>query len=90
MVDIRSPEDACAIVRQPAATRDDRPDGSGDPWIFRQIEQYVGEHWRPRRPAGTSAKNYTTEAHLGDPLPDDRTYFQMLLEEELPRKRKSR
>jgi tRNA-dihydrouridine synthase B len=70
--DIRSPEDACAIVAQTGcdAVMIGRM-APANPWIFRQIEQYVsrGNHDEP-----TEADRYQMI----------RTYFQMLLEEEMP------
>jgi nifR3 family TIM-barrel protein len=97
--DIRSPEDACAIVAQTGcdAVMIGRM-APANPWIFRQIEQYVsgatGDSARPTdlgadafiRPAERSdrvAKPYDdpTEADRYQMI---RTYFQMLLEEEMP------
>jgi len=70
--DIRSPEDACAIVAQTGcdAVMIGRM-APANPWIFRQIEQYVssGSYVEP------------TEADRNQMI---RTYFQMLLEEEMP------
>jgi tRNA-dihydrouridine synthase B len=70
--DIRSPEDACAMVMQTGcdAVMIGRTAPS-NPWIFRQIEQYVssGSYLEP-----TEADRYQMI----------RTYFQMLLEEEMP------
>jgi nifR3 family TIM-barrel protein len=70
--DIRSPEDACAMVAQTGcdAVMIGRMAPS-NPWIFRQIEQYVcsGSYDEP-----TEADRYQMI----------RTYFQMLLEEEMP------
>ncbi len=70
--DIRSPEDACAIVAQTGcdAVMIGRMAPS-NPWIFRQIEQYV------------SRGNYD-EPSEADRYQMIRTYFQMLLEEEMP------
>jgi tRNA-dihydrouridine synthase B len=115
--DIRTPEDACAMVTQTGcdAVMIGRMAPS-NPWIFRQIEQYnarVGEHalvrpversstvieahleGQPTWPAATpdeGVRGYTTERHPGayeQPSEADRyqmirTYFQMLIEEELP------
>jgi len=115
--DIRTPEDACAMVTQTGcdAVMIGRTAPS-NPWIFRQIEQYnarVGEHalvrpversstvieahleGQPTWPAATpdeGVRGYTTERHPGayeQPSEADRyqmirTYFQMLIEEELP------
>ena len=70
--DIRSAEDACAMVGQTGcdAVMIGRSAPS-NPWIFRQIEQYVesGSYVHP-----TEADRYQMI----------RTYFQMLLEEEMP------
>jgi nifR3 family TIM-barrel protein len=70
--DIRSPEDACAIVAQTGcdAVMIGRM-APANPWIFRQIEQYV------------SRGNYD-EPTEADRYQMIRTYFQMLLEEEMP------
>ena len=70
--DIRTPADACAIV---ALTGCDAVmigrTAPANPWIFRQIEQYTasGRYDEP-----TEADRYQMI----------RTYFQMLIEEELP------
>ncbi|MFY9560727.1 MAG: tRNA dihydrouridine synthase DusB [Terriglobales bacterium] len=70
--DIRSPEDACAMVAQTGcdAVMIGRM-APANPWIFRQIEQYVesGAYAQP-----TEADRYQM---IG-------TYFRMLLEEEMP------
>ena len=70
--DVRSPEDACAMIAQTGcdAVMIGRMAPS-NPWIFRQIEQYVeaGAYAQPME-----ADRY----HM------IRTYFQMLLEEEMP------
>jgi len=70
--DIRSPEDACAMVAQTGcdAVMIGRTAPS-NPWIFRQIEQYC------------NSKRYDepTEADRYEMI---RTYFRMLIEEELP------
>jgi nifR3 family TIM-barrel protein len=82
--DIRSPEDACAMVTQTGcdAVMIGRTAPS-NPWIFRQIEQYCA-----------GIENVPTESLQGSRLYDEpseadryqmiRTYFQMLIEEELP------
>ena len=76
--DIRTPEDACTMVAQTGcdAVMIGRTAAS-NPWIFRQIEQYV------RSGDGSVAGSYDhpTEADRYDMI---RTYFQMLIEEELP------
>ena len=70
--DIRTPEDACAMVAQTGcdAVMIGRT-APANPWIFRQIEQYTasGRYEEP-----TEADRYQMI----------RTYFQMLIEEELP------
>jgi tRNA-dihydrouridine synthase B len=70
--DIRTPADACAIVGQTGcdAVMIGRT-APANPWIFRQIEQYTasGRYDEP-----TEADRYQMI----------RTYFQMLIEEELP------
>jgi tRNA-dihydrouridine synthase B len=70
--DIRSPEDACAIVAQTGcdAVMIGRM-APANPWIFRQIAQYVG---RGRYDEPAEADRYQMI----------RTYFQMLIEEEMP------
>jgi nifR3 family TIM-barrel protein len=110
--DIRSPEDACAMITQTGcdAVMIGRMAPS-NPWIFRQIEQYssgitlarVGADAfvRPAEQGSTAAVSGIYEGQQPQPPPDDgirgytspseadryqmiRTYFQMLIEEELP------
>jgi tRNA-dihydrouridine synthase B len=90
--DIRSPEDACAIVAQTGcdAVMIGRM-APANPWIFRQIEQYVGSEAAHVaadafvRPAERgSAKKMYDEPTEADRYQMIRTYFQMLLEEEMP------
>jgi tRNA-dihydrouridine synthase B len=104
--DIRTPEDACAMVTQTGcdAVMIGRTAPS-NPWIFRQIEQYSAIHGgadAPVRPVEQSStvfagatpdecvRGYTKSAKPYDePSEADRyqmirTYFQMLIEEELP------
>jgi tRNA-dihydrouridine synthase B len=84
--DIRSPEDACAMVTQTGcdAVMIGRTAPS-NPWIFRQIEQFCA-----RVGADELVRRYTKSEKLYDePSEADRyqmirTYFQMLIEEELP------
>ncbi|HTJ88053.1 MAG TPA: tRNA dihydrouridine synthase DusB [Terriglobales bacterium] len=94
--DIRSPEDACAMV---AATGCDAVmigrTAPANPWIFRQIGQYC--EWRISSlvgtsrlgcPAGQSPAIAVPKAY-DEPSEADRyemirTYFRMLIEEELP------
>jgi nifR3 family TIM-barrel protein len=72
--DIRSPEDACAMVTQTGcdAVMIGRMAPS-NPWIFRQIEQYIS---RRRR-----AYEHPAEADRYQMI---RTYFSMLIEEGFP------
>src|SRR5947209_18922319 len=85
--DIRSPEDACAMV---AATGCDAVmigrTAPSNPWIFRQIEQYceglADEGARATRSTATQATY--DEPSEADRYSMIRTYFQMLIEEELP------
>jgi tRNA-dihydrouridine synthase B len=85
--DIRTPEDACAMVEQTGcdAVMIGRMAPS-NPWIFRQIEQYC---------AGTANGDLAAEGvraytkFYDEPTEADRyqmirTYFSMLIEEELP------
>ena len=118
--DIRTPEDACAMIAQTGcdAVMIGRSAPS-NPWIFRQIEQYVSRNCHPeahafgaegpgraaRSPSATGAPvapdfgakgwesegtNRASGAHPYDiPTEADRyqmirTYFEMLLEEEMP------
>ena len=70
--DIRSPEDACAMVAQTGcdAVMIGRM-APANPWIFRQIEQYA------------TTGSYVEPAEA-DRYQMIRTYFRMLLEEEMP------
>jgi tRNA-dihydrouridine synthase B len=70
--DIRTPADACAIVAQTGcdAVMIGRT-APANPWIFRQIEQY-------------NASGQYEEPAEADRYQMIRTYFQMLIEEELP------
>ena len=102
--DIRSPEDACAIVAQTGcdAVMIGRM-APANPWIFRQIEQYVGGATGvPARPVHVGAAALLCPAERSSAASDGaggkpydepaeadryqmiRTYFQMLLEEEMP------
>ena len=102
--DIRTPEDACAMVAQTGcdAVMIGRMAPS-NPWIFRQIEQYCAgmrmsresTDWEghdfsraessanlePALAAGGQSYDEPTEADRYQMI---RTYFQMLIEEELP------
>jgi tRNA-dihydrouridine synthase B len=70
--DVRTPEDACAIVAQTGcdAVMIGRM-APANPWIFRQIEQF------------TASGRYEAPAEA-DRYQMIRTYFSMLIEEELP------
>jgi len=90
--DIRTPEDACSMVEQTGC------DGvmigrtaPANPWIFRQIQQYCSatgesqgmaiERGRPGQTTGDRAYEEPSEADRYQMM---RTYFQMLIEEEMP------
>jgi tRNA-dihydrouridine synthase B len=77
--DIRTPEDACAMVTQTGcdAVMIGRTAPS-NPWIFRQIQQYCTDD---RSSSGALPYDEPTEADRYQMI---RTYFQMLIEEELP------
>jgi tRNA-dihydrouridine synthase B len=84
--DIRSPEDACAIVAQTGcdAVMIGRM-APANPWIFRQIEQYVSQSSLGLH--GAEPRHHTASLY-DEPTESDRyqmirTYFQMLLEEEM-------
>jgi tRNA-dihydrouridine synthase B len=106
--DIRTPEDACAMVAQTGcdAVMIGRSAPS-NPWIFRQIQQYcagtdAGVHGdgegsclrpdgQPRAAVPTRVLRETSAASKSYDEPSEadryqmiRTYFQMLIEEELP------
>ncbi len=104
--DIRTPEDACAMVTQTGcdAVMIGRTAPS-NPWIFRQIEQYCAGHGgvdalvRPVERSSTVFAGATPDegvrgsTNLSKPYDEPsesdryqmiRTYFQMLIEEELP------
>ncbi len=103
--DIRTPEDACAMVTQTGcdAVMIGRTAPS-NPWIFRQIEQYCARvgadaFVRPVEQSSTAFADATpaegvrgyakSEKPYDQPSEADRyqmirTYFQMLIEEELP------
>jgi len=114
--DIRSPEDACAIVAQTGcdAVMIGRM-APANPWIFRQIEQFVSRHTahvgadafvRPEERSSAASgelalacpdecvRAHATSGGARGKLYDEpaeadryqmiRTYFQMLLEEEMP------
>ena len=87
--DIRSPEDACAMV---AATGCNAVmigrTAPANPWIFRQIQQYCRTSTSP--PSPQNGEDWGTRHNAYDqPSETDRyemirTYFRMLIEEELP------
>jgi len=115
--DIRTPEDACAMVAQTGcdAVMIGRTAPS-NPWIFRQIEQYT--EWidrgrvepglrpgqserssagtidgaaglRPAQPGQRPGSTQTDSSPYDEPSESDRyqmirTYFEMLIEEEMP------
>ena len=106
--DIRSPEDACAMVAQTGcdAVMIGRM-APANPWIFRQIEQYCAfANCHPEEPSfgdegpGRAARSHrvlcegSNRALGAHPCYDEpseldryemiRTYFRMLIEEELP------
>jgi tRNA-dihydrouridine synthase B len=90
--DIRSPEDACAVVAQTGcdAVMIGRM-APANPWIFRQIEQYVsrgiarvGADSLVRPAERSSAEKMYDEPTEADRYQMIRTYFQMLVEEEMP------
>jgi nifR3 family TIM-barrel protein len=87
--DIRTPEDACAMVAQTGcdAVMIGRTAPS-NPWIFRQIEQYCsfGELALARTAEGGCPH---VDRGYDEPSESDRyqmirTYFEMLIEEEMP------
>ena len=82
--DIRTPEDACAMVTQTGcdAVMIGRTAPS-NPWIYRQIQQYCAgmSNGRAESPTPTRAYDEPSEADRYQMI---RTYFQMLIEEELP------
>jgi tRNA-dihydrouridine synthase B len=83
--DIRKPEDACAMVTQTGcdAVMIGRTAPS-NPWIFRQIQQHC-----EAVPTGSLAETSEVAKSYDEPTEADRyqmirTYFRMLVEEELP------
>ena len=90
--DIRTPEDACAMVTQTGcdAVMIGRTAPS-NPWIFRQIAQYCSATARVGAgvPTGTAERSSAGPKAYDQPSEADRyqmirTYFQMLIEEEMP------
>jgi tRNA-dihydrouridine synthase B len=91
--DIRTPEDACAMVAQTGcdAVMIGRTAPS-NPWIFQQIQQYCGNAdveaglrlgHAEQSSAAFSGQPFDAPAEA-DRYQMIRTYFQMLIEEELP------
>ncbi len=83
--DIRSPEDACAVVARTGC------DGvmigrmaPSNPWIFRQIEQYNAWIKHEDGASGHPTPPPYTQPSEMDRYEMIRTYFRMLIEEELP------
>jgi tRNA-dihydrouridine synthase B len=83
--DIRTPEDACAIVAQTGcdAVMIGRT-APANPWIFRQIAQYNAWLSNDRIAAERSSAAAYEEPSEADRYQMIRTYFRMLIEEELP------
>jgi tRNA-dihydrouridine synthase B len=91
--DIRTPEDACAMVAQTGcdAVMIGRTAAS-NPWIFRQIEQYVSRASAQGGvdvPVWAGQQSSPDNRFYDEPAEADRyamirTYFQMLIEEEMP------
>jgi nifR3 family TIM-barrel protein len=84
--DIRSPEDACAMVGQTGcdAVMIGRTAPS-NPWIFRQIAQYcAGMGLDPVQAERSSAVSLYDQPAEADRYQMIRTYFEMLIDEELP------
>jgi len=81
--DIRTPQDACDMVAQTGcdAVMIGRT-APANPWIFRQIAQYNA--WISENPAERSSALPYEEPAEADRYQMIRTYFQMLIEEELP------
>lgn len=87
--DIRSPEDACRMIAETGcdAVMIGRTAPS-NPWIFRQIEQYSAGAISGQSPNGQAETAVPSQLY-DEPTEFDRyqmirTYFQMLIEEELP------
>jgi tRNA-dihydrouridine synthase B len=83
--DIRTPEDACAMVAQTGcdAVMIGRTAPS-NPWIFRQIQQYCAGMGTWVSPETSAVGKTYDEPSEADRYQMIRTYFQMLIEEELP------
>jgi tRNA-dihydrouridine synthase B len=83
--DIRTPADACAMVTQTGcdAVMIGRTAPS-NPWIFRQIQQHCARMGEDRASESPVASRTYDEPSEADRYQMIRTYFQMLIEEELP------
>ena len=87
--DIRTPEDACAMVAQTGcdAVMIGRTAPS-NPWIFRQIEQHTASIGNgcvgPGLRHGQAVDRAYDEPSEADRYQMIRTYFEMLIEEEMP------
>ena len=88
--DIRSPQDACAMLSQTGcdAVMIGRTAPS-NPWIFRQIQQYCANSAKSAAPAFRGDALASSHTLYDEPSEADRyemirTYFEMLIEEELP------
>ena len=81
--DIRTPEDACAMVAQTGceAVMIGRT-APANPWIFRQIAQFCG-YYAPDVPPPSEGKHYDQPSEA-DRYQMIRTYFAMLIEEGFP------
>jgi tRNA-dihydrouridine synthase B len=81
--DIRTPQDACAMVEQTGcdAVMIGRMAPS-NPWIFRQIEQYIA--WLSAGPVVHGDSKPYEQPTEADRYNMIHTYFRMLIEEELP------
>ena len=82
--DIRTPEDACAMVAQTGcdAVMIGRTAPS-NPWIFRQIEQHCAGVGNGGEGPGLRPGHYDQPSEA-DRYQMIRTYFEMLIEEEMP------
>jgi len=88
--DIRSPQDACAMLSQTGcdAVMIGRTAPS-NPWIFRQTQQYCANSAKSAAPAFRGDALASSHTLYDEPSEADRyemirTYFEMLIEEELP------
>jgi tRNA-dihydrouridine synthase B len=83
--DVRSPEDACSIIAETGcdAVMIGRM-APANPWIFRQIQQYTQMGRRPDVVSRHANRLPYDEPSEADRYQMIRTYFQMLIEEEMP------